>query len=252
MVPLAGARGERALSDAPPVREDAWLSDALRRRVVRIVPDATSVSALREEAAASGERLLAYTQVPAHDVATTAALTASGMIVVDTAITLEAAPEDVPGDAPVAVEVAGTDLADVVGQLAGRELRTSRFHLDPWIPDADADALKRAWARNCVLGVRGREVLVVRLDGHVAGFLAVVDAADGARVIDLIATARDARRHGVGRALVATFAARHRDAPLLRVGTQAANVRSQAFYAALGFRPAAVHHVLHLHAGGDD
>src|SRR5690606_27530818 len=117
---------------------------------------------------------------------------------------------------------------DAIGALAAAELRTSRFHMDPRIDAADADRVKREWARNCVLGGRGEEVLVARAGDRPAGFLAVLAAGDD-RVIDLIAVSADHRRAGVGRALVAAFAARHAGARELRVGTQAANVDSLRF-----------------------
>lgn len=229
------------------MREDAWLTGVLGFEVMRLAPEPSAVDAVRARA---GARLLAYTHVDTDDVAAAQALTGAGMFVVDTAVTLAmTAPTTAPE--PVGVERAGADDADAIGELAARALRTSRFHLDPHITDTDADAIKRAWARNCVLGGRGLEVLVVRRDGLPAGFLSVA-ASGGDRLIDLIAVDANYRGQGIGRDLVSAFAARHGGAcAALRVGTQAANVSSLAFYAAMGFRPVQTRFALHLHLGAE-
>ena len=243
MVPLVRPGSERSLSDAQLVFEDAWLSDVLGHRAVRLAPVPEAVAAAWSD---GDDRLLATTTVPTADVAALGELTAAGLAVVDCAVTLELAGPPPPAPAGVAVTVAAPERADEIADLAASELRTSRFHLDPRIADADADRVKRAWARNCATGGRGIEVLAADVDGRLAGFLAVL--ADGdARVIDLVAVDAGHRRRGVGRALVAAFAQRHGGSGPLRVGTQASNVASLRFYSALGFRPVDTRYVLHGH-----
>lgn len=63
-----------------------------------------------------------------------------------------------------------------------------------------------------------------------AGFVHWHARRDGVRVVEEIAVARDARRQGVGRALLAAIGQ-----PIL-LKTDADNAESNPFYAALGFR----------------
>ena len=216
--------------------------------VLRLEPTADAVAAARERP----ERpLLGYTRVPLDDVATTHELIEHGMRPIEVSLTLDRRAGVPPASAGDVVGPFREGEEEAVVEIAGRSLRTSRFHLDPLIPDDDAERLKREWARNCVRGVRGDEVLVARQDGEVAGFLAVgsgVHRGEPSRVIDLVAVAERRQAQGLGRALVSAFVARHgTSAPWLTVGTQAGNHPSLALYAACGFRVARSEHVLHLH-----
>ena len=217
--------------------------------VLRLEPTREAVQAARER---QGRPLLGYTRVPVDDVAVTHSLVAEGMLPVEVSLTLarRAGDLDVP-DRAVGPMREGEENAVV--ELAVRSLRTSRFHLDPMIPDTDAERVKREWARNCVRGERGVEVLVARADGGVAGFLAVVSGSwngEPSRAIDLVAVDERSQVQGIGRALVAAFVSRHGGpARWLTVGTQAGNHRSLALYGTCGFRIVRSDHVLHLHLG---
>ncbi len=48
----------------------------------------------------------------------------------------------------------------------------TRFHVDPRIPREKADGLQASWARNCCVDGLADDVLVVELDGRVAGYIA--------------------------------------------------------------------------------
>jgi ribosomal protein S18 acetylase RimI-like enzyme len=213
-------------------QRDAWLSDVLGFDAY--VGDGGTKPGL-------------YTcRVPAEDVAAVSALEAGGFHVVDVNVTLEHSGGEAPagsGGAP-----APPDQHEELLRIAGSCFRYSRFHLDPLIPRELADRVKREWVRSCVEGKRGLELLAAAPGGQPAGFLAVLEAADGARVIDLVGVRPEAQRHGVGESLVSAFIARH-GGRTLRVGTQVANVPSLRLYEKLGFRVVSARTILHRHVG---
>lgn len=220
------------------LQRDAWLSDALGFDAFT----ATSAPLVPEPTA--GRALTTY-RVQANDVAALAAAEDAGFRVIDVNVTLERSGGDGVsiGSAAPATPAQHAALLDVAGSC----FRYSRFHLDPLVPRELADRVKREWVRSYVEGRRGVELLA---DDAEAGFLAVLEAPDGARVIDLIGVAGEAQGRGVGESLVSTFVARHGvGGRVLRVGTQVANVASMRLYEKLGFRVAGSTYVLHRHTG---
>jgi ribosomal protein S18 acetylase RimI-like enzyme len=216
----------------PDPRRDDWLSDVL------------GFDAWTGAAPDDGARAFVTLRVPAGDVEALGAAEGRGFAVVDVNVTLEREGGD--GLSAPSVGPATPDQHDALLDVAGSCFRYSRFHLDPQIPDDVADRVKREWIRSYVEGRRGIELLSAGTDG----FLAVLDADDGARVIDLVGVAPAAQRRGVGEALVSEFAHRHGDGGrTLRVGTQIANVPSLRLYEKLGFRIVSASYVLHLHVG---
>jgi ribosomal protein S18 acetylase RimI-like enzyme len=182
-------------------------------------------------------------------------LCALGFYVVDVNVTLGL---DGGLGVPTPVPAPGVTVADCdeaaapsVLAIAGTAMQLSRFHLDPSIPVEVAHRIKREWIQSYVRGTRGVALLVARLDGEVAGFLAALESdSDGrrVRVIDLIAVATSAHRRGVGRTLVAAFIERYAaTSDLLQVGTQIANTPSLALYQGLGFTIRHASYVLHTH-----
>lgn len=216
----------------PEPRRDDWLSDVL------------GYDAWNGAAPAGVERALVTRRVPAGDVAALGEAEADGFAVVDVNVTLERGGFD-----PVAtpsVSVAAPEQADALLDVAGSCFRFSRFHLDPRIDREAADRVKREWVRSYVEGRRGVELLSAGTDG----FLCVLEADDGARVIDLVGVAPAVQGRGLGADLVAAFGSRHgADGRTLRVGTQVANTPSLRLYEKLGFRVAAATYVLHRHVG---
>lgn len=238
------------------IERDAWLSDALGREAFRVLfPDLDAA----ERAAADGNvpappaGAFLTAKVPADRIGLVRGLSAAGFCVVDMNITLERAPDAgaLRGDTGVRTARPG-DEASVL-EIAGSCFRYSRFHLDPAIPRAVADGVKRAWMKSYFDGRRGDGVWVAEADGRPGGFLAQLTAQEGGedvKVIDLIGVSPASARRGLGGALVARFL---REAAgkcrRVRVGTQAANLPSLRLYEAAGFRAAAAHYVLHAHAG---
>lgn len=138
---------------------------------------------------------------------------------------------------------------EAVMRLAGENITRSRFHQDPEISPEKARRLKAAWAGNFFSGRRG-DLMVVAVSGEaVAGFVQVLYAPDGGMVVDLIAVAEGLRGQGAGAGLMAE-AQRLCGRPVIRAGTQLANVPAVRFYEGLGFRLAAASHVFHRHFHG--
>lgn len=216
---------------------DPWLSEVMGSAVWSVAGPG--------EGTPHGPAML-QARVPAADVETARALCAEGFYPVDMALTLR---RDAGAGPPPALPVrpARADERDAVGDLSGRAMTTSRFSLDPGIPEAVAGRVKREWASNCVAGLRGVGVTVVEREGQLAGFLAALDAG-GVRVIDLVAVDPAHQGRGVGRALVADFLMRHGpSADGLAVTTQASNGPSLALYESMGFRLSGAAWALHRH-----
>jgi ribosomal-protein-alanine N-acetyltransferase len=129
------------------------------------------------------------------------------------------------------LHVAGpADLDDIM------ELETSTFGSDAWSP-----AMMRADLAqpHCYYLVASRESEPGRLSGY-AGLLSPRGASDAD--IQTIAVAPDARRHGLGRALMnaLTAEARERGARQLFLEVRADNPGAQTLYDSLGFEPIGV------------
>ncbi len=221
------------MRQSEPVR-DGWLSGVLGF-------DTFTVTA--ESAAAAAAPGLYTCRIPAGEVDTLGVVTDAGFRVVDVNVTLERDGGD--GLVDDSVAPASAEQYEALLAVAGSCFRYSRFHLDPRIPDELANRVKREWVQSYVDGRRGIELLSTP---SADGFLAVLEARDGARVIDLVGVAPAAQGHGAGESLVRAFAQRHGGGGrTLRVGTQAANVPSLRLYEKLGFRIAGASYVLHRH-----
>jgi GNAT superfamily N-acetyltransferase len=197
-----------------------------------------------------------FAKLGTTDVGRLSVLTTLGFHVVDVNLTLERRPES-DGGRPAATRLRDAEPRDADAVLAIAEscFICSRFHLDPEFPDAIANRIKREWVRSYLEGRRGERLLVAEREGKPVGFLAALQVRHQgalARVIDLIGVATDEQGRGVGRDLVQGFiTGAGRDVELLRVGTQAANIRSVRLYEQCGFRLAESSYVLHAHRSGD-
>lgn len=226
------------------VQADAWLAEIMARPAFRV--DGSGATGDLATHLHSQQTGFYFAKVATDRAVDVRALSRLGFAVVDTNVTFELARE-VPLASDVEVGELQAAEADAVLDIAGSAFRYSRFHLDPQIDDALAHRIKREWINNYVLGKRGDALLVARLGGKPAGFLAAL-VSHGTAVIDLVAVATDAVGKGVGSALTAAFAQRYRGMSRL-VGTQVANVPSIRLYSKLGFVLARSHYVLHHHVG---
>lgn len=240
------------------IQPDPWLAAQFERGVFRI--DAGSdaiahVGSLLDKHRWQQERAFYYAKVEAAEVATVAALTAAGMTVVEVNVTFgmpsgERRREADPG-AEVAVTAASAADADCVLNIAATSFRYSRFHLDPLVPDALANRIKREWVASYFAGRRGECLWTVRAGGRIAGFLAVTGGEDDGvrhKTIDLVAIAPEFQGRGIGQAVMRFFFRHYAEAcDHFRVGTQVANVPSMRLYEAAGMRIERSQYVLHMH-----
>ncbi len=238
---------------------DDWLAEQLGRAVFKVVVEAGAVDRAALLAHSQGQRrALYYAKVPTLAVGTVAALTGVGFGVIDVSVTFDRwadGRDDLPVAGPVAVQPAEPAHFPALLDIAQSCFVYSRFHLDPAIPQAAADAVKRAWIESYTQGRRGDRLWAALAEGRPAGFLAALVTThrdQPCAVLDLIGVGREYQGRGVGRALTAAFI-RHYGACYapegvrLRVGTQAANIPSVRLYESLGFRLAETAYVLHWH-----
>jgi ribosomal protein S18 acetylase RimI-like enzyme len=242
------------LSDRLRVDPDSWLAGVLGRPAFRVsvLPAAENND---RTAPGSPERCEApgfyFAKVPSRSVGSIQALTALGFHVVDVNVVFERAPAALEAPQDVLVRDFQEPDQDAVLEIAASAFIYDRFHLDPQMPHAAGDAVKREWVRNYALGHRGERLAVAVRNGEPAGFLAslAVEAkGERIRVIDLIGVAKAHQGHGVGRALVNDFIASAAGRfDRLRVGTQVANIPSVRLYEQCGFRFTDSSYVLHAH-----
>ena len=226
-----------------PIREDSWLSERFGHPVFSV----EAAEGLAEHAAGQ-ERASYQARIDVVDVGALVALEAAGMRVVNVTNTLTADPGEplLRADA-VEVREADPERDQQLLEVAERSFRYTRFHLDPDVPQAVADRIKRDWVWSYLNGLRGDELLVAVQDEHPVGFLCGLPR-DAVRVIDLIGVAPEARGLGAGRSLVGAFherAAGRCDA--VEVGTQVANTPATAFYERLGYVAVRAAYDLHMH-----
>jgi ribosomal protein S18 acetylase RimI-like enzyme len=211
--------------------EDRFLSEVLGRPVFRYTP------ATARDPAGFPAGSLVFARVPTADVAGLERLQDQGFRVVDVTVTLEVTVtvrHAIPGDR-----------ADVRA-IAARAFEWSRFHLDPRIPRALADATRVAWTDNFFAGTYGDLLAVAEHEGQVAAYLLGQLGPPDILAISLIGTRPESRSRGLGHALV-TFVAATPGVVKLRVGTQAANIRALQFYERIGFRTVSTEYVCHRH-----
>jgi ribosomal protein S18 acetylase RimI-like enzyme len=147
---------------------------------------------------------------------------------------------------PDGIEVATHQDAEGCAEVGRQAFRNDRFHQDPELDGAGADALKAAWMRNACLG-RADRVLVARAGRRILGANACIRNGDDA-VIDLIGVLPEAQGRGLGRRLVdAALASYAGTAARMVVGTQATNTASVALYRSAGFLPVDEKITFHAH-----
>lgn len=241
---------------------DAWLSEIFGYGVFRVTISnpgdvlISSVAQVREAlcANAEGGPAFFYAKIPARQVEPMLVLTRGGFSAVDVNVILRREPPSQPAiskEQKILVrnhrpEDQGDTLA-----IAASCFVYSRFHLDPQIPTALANRVKRAWVDSYFQGRRGERLLVAVQNGQVVGFLAVLNRRThnaSECIIDLVGVNPTHQGRGVGRKLVEHFIndSVGRDI-VLTVGTQVANIPSIRLYESCGFRMADATYVLHAH-----
>lgn len=239
------------------LRDDAWLGGILEVPCFRAVHFDGGMNAdevrKRMLGKADGKSAFFFAKIPTADIGLVTILTRAGFDVTDVNVTLDWADKSNPlisdaGD--VEVGCASESDSTEIENVAGRCFTYSRFHLDPLISTAQANEVKRQWARNACLG-RAATVYAARRGSELAGFLAVATSDAGGTndaIIDLIGVDAGHQGRGVGRSLSRAFIGDWRDkADRLRVGTQISNIPALRLYESLGFRVSETSYVFHAH-----
>lgn len=229
---------------------DRFSSQQLARSVYRL-KDVERAREAVESLAAAPRPLMVEAKIPVDAVSTLASLTAAGFRVIDTGIQLDVRADAVQGTGLPprgnwrVREAVPADRA-AVERVAGDNLITSRFHLDPQIDPEAASRVKRAWAGNFFDGLRGERLLVAETGDGVAGFLLALEKGSEG-VIDLVAMDPVLRGTGALDGLMRAWIERAPALTRLVVGTQISNVTSLRAYGRMGFRVCGASYVLHYH-----
>lgn len=237
------------------IEQDIWLTQTMGCAAYRVEPARTADTAAASErsrqlTAAVKAPGFYYCKVETARVDVCNQLESCGFRLVDTSITFEAGASEISAGPPGGARLARSEDRAAVVRVARSAFTQSRFHLDPKISDHVANEIKAAWVGNFFEGKRGQFMIVAELHGSVAGFLQLLLSSDKCLTIDLIGIDPAARGRGLGRSMISFALVACGPPARLRVGTQAANVRSLRFYESLGFRVAATSHVFHLHNRG--
>ena len=243
------------------VEKDEWLSGVLEILSWKLLgmEAGTSPAEIRAnllDRAGQGSAFFSA-KIPTRDMGTVTNATRAGLFVVDVSVTFDwdkttngASGNNVGGNSHMIIEAAGADDTLAIEEIAGNCFTLSRFHLDPAIGLDRANEVKRQWARNACVG-RASIVYVARQQGHVTGFLAVLENKSSERedaIIDLVGVDAAHQGRGVGRALSGMFVEQWQGrADRLRVGTQISNIPAMRLYESIGFRVAETSYVLHAH-----
>ncbi len=227
----------RALESAITVRRSPFEESLLGGPVLRLDLGAGAlefeIDAVVAQGRESGVRLISV-RLPSADQPGAAALTKAGFRKIEQLVTWRRSIMPVPKRGHL-VDLAREEDHAACIDIGRSAFTTDRYHADPKIPNAIADALKARWIENSLNG-RADVALVARDNaGGVAGFNLIVDTGTDP-MIDLIAVAERHRSQGIGRALVVAALDHYRGrAEAMVVGTQSQNTASMALYPALGF-----------------
>lgn len=146
-----------------------------------------------------------------------------------------------PGAASAAVRVCRPGDVPFLRAIARNSHRDSRFYFDANFPRSRCDALYEAWIdKSC--GGGADAVLVVERERRPAGYICCHVTDEGHGEFGLVAVDADARRRGLGQALVDGSLRwfRERRVEWVTVVTQGRNCRAQRLYQRAGFVSRAV------------
>lgn len=230
---------------------DPWLAGYLGGEVYRFAPAENAPlddpGPLREVQERPGPVFM-YAKIPTTWLAAVQACEDAGFRLVDTNVTFDkkSEPGGPPAGYPFQVRPARPEDRAGVTDLARRSFVYSRFHLDPDVPRAVADAIKGGWVDNFFTGKRGDAMIVAAEGSRIVGFLQLLYVGADTTVIDLIAVDEAYRGRGLAGAMIG-LAQREPGRAVMKVGTQAANITSMRMYEKIGFRLCETSYVLHYH-----
>lgn len=225
---------------ASPGRVLAWDSDFFGFRIGRLHGHQLTADSARAALAwAESERLRClYFSAAPEDPVTLEQAHAGGFKFVDLRVELSLPLAGPTGGGPAAIRPAVAGDLGAVEALSRVAHHDTRFFKDPGFPRDRASDLYAAWIRR---DFREHHLLVAEAAGTVAGYISCqTEGTPAIGRIGLVAVDASARRHGMGRALVAAALGwfHRQGCGEARVVTQASNVAAQRVYQALGFRTA--------------
>ena len=223
------------------LRADEWLGSHLGKAVWHLT--ATGAE-LEDTPLPQASPCFVDAKLSAGDIATANRLQNAGFRLVETNIRLERPSWPVANSRTS--RFADDPDRGAVERIAENGFSYSRFHMDPMIPKAAADRIKRAWAGNYFEGRRGDHMIVSEIDGEIAGFLQVLIDGDN-MIIDLVAVDSRFRGRGLARDMISYAESTIPGINRLTVGTQASNVRSLHAYVGNKFQFMAATYVFHFH-----
>lgn len=231
---------------------DQWLSDVLQHEVYRLdVSDEFVKSPESTHRAFSStirsKNVFIYAKVQVTDHGAIKLLEGLGFNLVDANITFEKLIDSasrVTGSSEI--RFALPEDRQSVRSLAAYSFSYSRFHLDPLIPDNQANQVKASWAENFFFGRRGDSMIVTSVDGKIAGFVQLLHSGRDL-AIDLIAVDRKFRRKGIASDMICFAQTAIKGFKSVRVGTQLANIPSIRMYERLKFMLVDASYVFHYH-----
>jgi hypothetical protein len=130
-----------------------------------------------------------------------------------------------------------SDASSVI-KIAAESFEISRLHQDPNIPNSIANQIKADWVANYFKGLRGDNMVVVRENNQVIGFLLLINKT----LIDLIAVSKVNLNRKIASFMIG-FA--NKKIGPLKAGTQITNQASIALYQKTGFTLRYAQYVLH-------
>lgn len=131
----------------------------------------------------------------------------------------------------------------VLGTIARKNMNLDRFHRDPSISNIIADKFYREWGRDLVR--RNKEVLIIKVQGKIAGFLGYKEENNNAR-IDLFIVDKKYQGQGIGKKLLQVFLSKCKGKYAYALtGTSAINLPAIRAYGKCGFKFFKTQTVLH-------
>jgi ribosomal protein S18 acetylase RimI-like enzyme len=255
----------QAASDVA-ILEDSWLARVFGYDVFRVEPSSIASEDDARDSVLAGEirehfqvhaRAFYYAKVVPTRTSFIRQLHEAGFRIADVNVTLsldtsqQASSTGAPHRSRCEVGAVRREDESPVVEIARACFRYSRFHLDPYVPRATADAVKAEWVRSYLEGRRGDRLFIARADDQPVGFLAALvqdDSAAATAVVDLIGVATTHQGRGIGEALVRAFADYYRNrCGQLQIGTQVANIASLRMCQKCGFSVTGSTYVFHKH-----
>ena len=132
--------------------------------------------------------------------------------------------------------------------IAYKNFRYSRFHLDDRISKKISNLIKKKWVENFYKGKRGDKLIAQFYKKKITGFCLIKYNHKSSATIDLICLDKKYFNRGLGKDLVSytLFKLKHLKKSNLTVGTQDTNSASMNLYNSLGFKKKSVSNLYHF------